>query len=950
MDTLAHNDPAQVLEKLHNKLDLHFGELAADRQSLDTPAAVFALEHGLTVDERTELARAIGEAHRLRLVPSVSPRWWLPFVVHAAEVGYSYDGVEYWPVYLDATPNWVDSDHERDRVRSWFVKFADVFGGAVPQGAWARTFKKIAWPITHAVLPKYLQVQLAKMLADHRTGWPNLLDDPAALGVRLHSWSRLYSDRLEKFCQNTELVGRVAVALLLSGDSTISPYIHSATLARIVESLNSERQSRRWLSDARKSASSVRARNFRQASGDHKVATNPSARPATTDPRLHLRQVEGTWQAFALLPDLKPLQHTVPLVYEELRNRRASIAGSGQIPTGGLLYPLPAQRLKTWPSPLEPFLQLRGASAEVNLLLADQCRISSGPWWVFRTKADSPAIEVKGKFVRPGAKYCIIGDSALKAPDVEWCSTADLEVTGMSAHELSVPATLTELETEALLSAGLSIASDVRIRPVGVVASNWDSEGTVEWLAGEPALIAIQAEHSPLTARLTIDGEDHFVKWPDGQSELFLSLGTLGVGLHEVAVSLGDFDTDARRTDGVLLITIRDPEVRAESGTSGEGIRLRTSPAQPTLSELWGGRATLEVDGPMDATAEFCVALRDHDGVQVAVHRQPIQLPVSILDWTKMLVRLREQPSLAKHYDNADSIQLAVSRAGVGFAELACERGFEPLRWVMRARHRDGGYAARLIDRSDGDPVDVLFYPAERPTDGQQYSITSDEFVGPPRGGLLWASNGEQLATQIVPPDPNQLLQLRPANPSVPTGEKSLPESTRLIRSHNQWLDAQLPADPFGARERRRVLDAITGSLVGLLAGRSWAAYEQQSSGLAYLDFDLDRAQKLVSENPAHQGIAREIGSSLYEWSSAELLMRGFRRATKDLMSSAGMSDPFRGSRFLLQLASSPGELLDWDAKERNRYLRCVFTDPALLRAARFAVLGTAEELDGTLS
>jgi len=48
-------------------------------------------------------------------------------------------------------------------------------------------------------------------------GLARLLDDPAELGVRLHSWSRHYSERLEQFCQNTALVGHVAVALLLSG-------------------------------------------------------------------------------------------------------------------------------------------------------------------------------------------------------------------------------------------------------------------------------------------------------------------------------------------------------------------------------------------------------------------------------------------------------------------------------------------------------------------------------------------------------------------------------------------------------------------------------------------------------------------------------------------------------------------------------------------------------------
>ena len=67
--------------------------------------------------------------------------------------------------------------------------------------------------------------------------------------------------------------------------------------------------------------------------------------------------------------------------------------------------------------------------------------------------------------------------------------------------------------------------------------------------------------------------------------------------------------------------------------------------------------------------------------------------------------KLRDE--LAKRYDEADVAHLAVSRAGVGFATLTCERGFQGLRWVLSARHREGGYTARLIDRTDGDPVTV---------------------------------------------------------------------------------------------------------------------------------------------------------------------------------------------------------------------------------------------------
>jgi hypothetical protein len=935
----------ETLEYLHGELDAHFGALHRRRQQLTPPASVFALEHGLGADDLALLREAVLAAHRQQLLSRASSRWWLPLVVHAAEVGYIYDGVEYWPIYAKATPGWVDSEYERDRVRDWFLKFAREYGGAVPQGAWANTFRKIAWPITHAVLPRYLQVQIAKMLSDYRTGWPGLLDDPHELGVRLHSWSRHYSDRLEKFCQNTALVGHVAVALLLSGEDEESPYLESVTLARIVESLNSERQSRRWLQDARSSASTVRTRNFRSATGTGSQANQQKRLPVATDPKLQLRWEGGAWKAYATLPDLKPLQHTLPSVYDELRNHRAVVAGARVvIRTGALLYATAPVEFVSWPAPTDPFLQLQGASREVNLLIAGQCRITSGPWWVFRRTPGQPAAEVKGKVVRPSGSYCIVGAPDSPPPDVAWCQRVQIAVEGVRAYDLQVPPVLSEHDIRALVASGLSVISDVSIRPVGVVASSWDGEGSVEWLAGEPALIAIHAQHAPQKARLAINGEPYYVEWPAGETDLFLSLEGLDVGTHEVIVSLGDPDGDGHKPGGTLFVTIRDPQVQAQGAAAGEGIRLRTVPAQPSLPELWDGHAVVELDGPEGTPADVKVTLCDGDGVELDSHRRSLSLPVTGGDWRRVFGKLRDD--LAKHYDEADVAHLVVSRAGIGFATLTCERGFQGLRWVLSARHHEGGYAARLIDRTDGDPVKVEFFSVERPLVAQP-CVADHVFVSPPRGGLLWATNGKEADGQIVPPDPNQLLRLGDVQPTVLTAQKSLAEVTRLISHHRQWRDAELPAHPFGVRDQKRVLAAITTAMAVMLTPGHWARFEQRIVGVAPEDVDLDQAQALVGESLPQRGAAKAIATNLWKWNSAEAFLEGFTEASAGLMTSARMPNTRKGARLLLQLASSPGELLDWDEVERSRYLRCVLTDPVLIRVARFAVLGSVEEVAG---
>ncbi|WGW13227.1 hypothetical protein LWF01_05525 [Saxibacter everestensis] len=948
MAEVSRASTSETLEYLHGELDVHFSALYKRRQLLDPPAPVFALEHRLTDNDLELLQEAVRSAHREGLHARASGHSWLPFVVHAAEVGYIYDGGEYWPIYAKATQGWVDSEYERDRIRTWFRKFAREYGGAIPQGAWANTFRKIAWPITHAVLPRYLQVQLAKMLSDYRTGWPEFLDDPHELGVRLHSWSRRYSDRLEKFCQNTALVGHVAVALLLSGEDEDSPYIASTTLARLVESLNSERQSRRWLHDARRSASTVRTHNFRPAARAGRQGDRQQKRlPAATDPKLQVKREGGVWKAYAVLPDLKSLQHTLPIVYDELRKYRAVVAGARQvIPTGGLLFATAPVEFSSWPAPTEPFLRLQRASQEVNLLIADQCRITSGPWWVFRRAPGEPGVEVKGKFVRPGVRYCIVGATELAPPDVAWCQAADVAVEGVSAYDLAVPTVLSEIDAKALVLAGLSVVSDVSIRPVGVVASSWDGEGAVEWLAGEPALIAVHAQHSPPKARLSINGEPHYVEWPTHETEVFLILDGLEVGTHEIVVSIGDPDGDGRKAEGSLVATIRDPQVHDEGSTAGEGLRLRTLPAQPSLPELWDGHAVVELDGPDGTIADLRITLCDGYGIELSSFQRSLRLPITGNDWRRLFSQLRHVPDLAKHYDEADVAHLAVSRAGIGFATVSCERGFRGLRWVLSARHREGDYVARLIDRTDANSVSIKFFSVERPLTAEERP--SDQvFVAPPRGGLLWATNGEQVVGQIVPPEPNQLLRLGVVRPSIPTAQKSLAEVSTLIQHHRMWKDAELPAHPFGAHERQLVLDAITTATAVMLAPGQWATFEHRVVGLAVDDIDLNRAQTLVGDSPSQRKAAHAIADNLWRWSTPEVLIQGFGGAVSGLMEAAGITNTMKGSRLLLQLASSPGDLLDWDETERNRYLRCVLTDPVLIRAARFAVLGTIEEITG---
>ena len=116
-----------TLDQLQERLHSHFAALRDARSDARSP--VFALEHGLADGDLSVLRATVREWVRLR---KPARRYWLPFVVHATEVGYQYDGDEYWPTLEADTPGW-ERHIGRSFVRSRFLEFAD--GAARPRRA-----------------------------------------------------------------------------------------------------------------------------------------------------------------------------------------------------------------------------------------------------------------------------------------------------------------------------------------------------------------------------------------------------------------------------------------------------------------------------------------------------------------------------------------------------------------------------------------------------------------------------------------------------------------------------------------------------------------------------------------------------------------------------------------------------------------------------------------------
>lgn len=935
---IAPVDTLEALQYLHAKLDTHFRRLRDQRLQLEPTSPVFALEHDLSSVEIELLKSAVRSG--------IQDFWlghfrktWLPFVVYAAEMGYGYEGDEYWTTFSNETPRW--TERERSTIRDWFRRFGDEYAGARPTGAWARQFTIIAWPITHAVLPVYLQRQFAKLLYEFRTGLTSeLLTDPDKLGARLASRAGWYSDRFRQFAQNTALVGQVGVALLAGGDNE-SPYLTKATLDRLVQGLSDERQARHWLSSARHEASRVRGSGFR--SSDRQRSRSARQRlPRATDPRFVLRFIGGSWNAYAKFPDLTPISERLPDVFEEMRTLRARVQGGSRVvASGGLTDAGQEVRLQTWPDPAKPFVQLENGSEWVNGIIADQCVMTSGPWWLFRLQESGAAIEIKGRSVRPGHRYILVGASDQAPPAVDWCRPTELNVSGVNAFRLEVPEQLTESDAATLVEHGVSSVSSVLIRPVGIVASSWDGEGAGEWLAGEPAILGIRSELHPATCLISLDGEFfQSIPWPEREMELVLSFTNLSVGEHEVTASLGGAEGQDL-TSGTLAIAVRDPLVRPENATVGEGIRMLATPARPTMAELWDERASITVDGPAEAEAELVVSLRDEWGVEKRRITRKLVLPVDGTGWRQHAQSIRDDKRFKDVYDEAESCALTVHRDSVGMASLTCERGFRPFRWRFRTE-RDGRKVASLSDRTDGGSTRVEFYKVDSPLQYVECDRTQP-IPMPSRGGLLRAVSDEAESVVLAPTNPNDLLATRSTAPHVGYVDKSLAGVMKLVQGHRLWATADLPADAFAIYQQHLALDAVARALAMLLGGSHWAAIERKLVSADDPADLLDEMQRKVGNAPAHEALAEAISLHLYHWLTAGEILVGFSSAIHTTLTDSGIDVAQHPSaaRFVLTLAGRPGWIMDWPESERRYLLPRVMSSPVLVRAARFAVLGT---------
>ncbi len=939
-------------EELRDRVERHFRSLARIRENSDFP--VFAMEHGLSEEDLDHLQSYL--LSRLRSYPLQGSDWLL-WVIYATEVGYNYTGEEYWQSFEEQTLGW--DYHNRNRIRNWFRKFQDTYSGVVPSGPWAQHFTIIAWPITHAILPVYLQRQFARALYDfryHLAGMATL--DPQTIGRLLAINVNMPSTRFREFLQQEELIGRIVLALLGEEALEANQPIYPQTLKRIVADLDRVRTSREWLKETRR----VVSERFKGIGHGpwppidrpvHGPSTGPTFDTAqlTIRPRVLLRHTGGgSWSVLLDVPSFRGMSALHAGIHSFLKSARCRLNGGNDTkPRGWLLSGSRKGVVQSWPDTAKPLIQLEQPHTTIDHLLEAECRLTPGPNWLFRVSTDGTARQIATGTVRPGCDYVLVTTGDPPRPN-EVMHSCSLNCDGVTPFRLKIPIHVSGDLHSWIGDLGFHVARTIRVWPAGLPGRSWDGEGSSEWLTTEAPCFGVSHDH-PVDAyafRLN-EGSEHLIRTDGTANPLFLRLPPLPAGTHSLTVkaqrsSALETVAPSSPAQGFVQLTVREPEPWTPGVASHSGLIVTMDPADADLDTLWRNEIRLYVFGPESHSASLTIELEAADGRQILKERvgTAFNLPIIPDNWHRSFEQFLKHRERAESYLEAAKGKLTINGESLGTCSILFEHDVKPLRWLTRRSPDD--IVIRLVDDTgnEGTEADVYRCDMDRPLEMSR--LTPDKarsgLVVEPPGSLFFAEHvnyDDTIAvSNVIAQKGLQGIGFSPEIGKIPRNTQDLLHAVRLL---TKWQEARLSGFLIKVRHRQ-VVDGILDALYESLCGRNWV-----------------EAEARFRANPKSPEALEVLKSRVDKWPSfAVALIRNLSSIPLDLVQRTNWLTEVAGRYsvcndrnlcgFALRLANEPHTLSLIPVHKLDGLISQLLNCPAALRGGRLLALLTASDDD----
>jgi hypothetical protein len=910
-----------LLRDFEARLEEHFSALAEEKRRENFP--VFALEHCLEPQQVQRLGLELGRA--LRSLHGLSPHHQLCWLVHAAEVGYDFDGQEYWYRFRQATPPW-DYAYREELLR-FFEVFSKRFGGVRPTGQWAKRFRYIAWPVAHALLPYDLQVQLARSIYNARHRLPEIAElDPSSTGefIRRHTYDP--TSRYRFFLQEKELVGWIVHALMQAGSDRAS-ILHRPTLDRVLTNLNAAAHTREWLKDAQKQYArstfhvpwSVRQAGTPQTAPGAGNASHDAVAPMKEllTPILSLRyEGEGKARAYVELPSFQQLinLHAEFRSHFEIANVQIPCHGDALMPAVMLLSGSGRQRpLRRWPGPEEVLADFRPKSEHFDQLVGAECRLTKTDLWLFKRVGDANAVQVGGLALRAGERYVVAARDKARFRSLIG-DPVDLQCAGVHALEFTVPDVVPKALETLYLGAGLSMHRTVRVEPVGIFPRAWGLDSLGEWLTTETPCFVLERDHDFDSYQFSVN-HGPIQSIDCGSSEtLIVQLAGLGAGTHVIDLATrlsaaGSGPHIRPCASSTFSLHVRTPSNWVPGVLCSPALVVRVHPLAPTLTDFLSGEIELTVEGDPSRQVSCAVELLDESGQPLTTMSIGNQsLPLRPEHWYELVGVLLNRATDEHEFLSAAGAQLVIDADDLGTKRIPLLHTPSPVRWAL-SRSREAA-TLRLVDDGADEEVELTHIefsqPLIRSALGRE---AAHEIDISSLSGLFLAQAGPYSEAVVVSPrEVGRGLEWL----GVPFAHTAFQQRDlfEVLDLNDLWRGAR-PCTPLSRFRQRGVTHRLSRYALELVTGRQWIQREELLNGRSD-DPYWDQLESIVSTH-------RTYGVSLcYNWRTAtsqddttlQLLARSVAKSFREFVSDEVSAIAWQFSHDDTQLNQSQRETL----------------------------------------
>jgi hypothetical protein len=828
------------LAGFQQQLSDHYSRLRDLRASENYP--VYAIEHGLTAEEVSTALSQLSQNFQANA--RADGAYYLVWTAAAAEVGYRYDGTEYWDSFREAVPKWLDRNRDRDKIREFYRKFSMTYRGLTPAGLWAKQFPIIAWPITQAILPRYLQRHFASYLFELRhllvKGGELTLDE---IGDLLSDSYVGRSSLFEGFLQQKPLTSRFVMALGMEELADAVAPIEKMMLDRIVADIDTLGSVGRRLREAQRVLRDARFINsYRPGFVPKAKPQVPSKGPAADraeGPRLVARPNNAeTWALSLSIPDLSSPLKSAGITARELEQTRMRFRScsvtSGWIPARALFaysgeaeealdsYPVETFNAFTFDRPIEA----------VTKALEGRLRFTTREVRLLKIRDDGSAFELSGCYVRANQSYVIVTAATLPEAFIAGLGLTPLIANAPPAHlwRFDVPATLDAPKIAALASLGLGYRLGIRLVPVGL-SPRWNSANDgVTFLDTECPVFCISPEITVREFVVRLDQSTPLRFAPSNNGNTLISLGALSVGSHHFSVSALGVATGEDIASEVISIDVRASTPWQSSVAGKAGVALKVDPLEAAFDQFLDGAARLRVVAPPRRSLKLNARFY---GLNSEMFRdETLGRYVTPVDGEKLSEIVSQKlgtESQMANVERAARIELAISLDEFGSGRVSFEKPVEPIRWLrlderkVRLSDDTGEDTPPVVETFDLESVDAAT--------GVEYAQAIEGFELRGKGGLLVATYKGRPYEAVATATQRNFAAFNDLGMPAKLSGASL-EPRQIIKALKRWNGARRLMGPMALLARRNAVKVLERALCVALCGDEWvASVERVSSG-----------------------------------------------------------------------------------------------------------------------